>query len=301
MPVPNDDDTLDETVLDRPTNLFVTDELDWQVTVAAKTHVGKVRQRNEDHYAVVRRTRQCEILLSNLQLRNQDLPAGHAYGLLVADGVGGAKFGDFASHLVLETTLQAANQVSSWLMKNQEFDEQEIDRRVGAFVQRIRDEFDLHAELDPEKQEMGTTLTTAYLLPPLGIISHVGDSRAYLYREPELKQITQDHTLAQKLQDAGSSPEEVSQFANVLVNSFDSVREDIEVDVSYVQIQDGDRLLLCTDGLSDMVEGDAIARILRTPDLQTACDELVDAALDNGGKDNVTVILAELGSSPRPA
>ena len=218
-------------------NFFAKDESGFNVEIVAATHVGKVRQRNEDHYAVIRRTRRCEVLLSNLQEDTLNLVDGHAYGLLVADGVGGAKHGDFASHLVLEATLHAADLASSWVMKFQDFNAQEMRQRVDAYVSRIQDEFHRHAKLDPDKSQMGTTLTGAYLLPPHAIISHVGDSRAYIRRRGKLKQVTSDHTLAQSLVDRGALPEDAKAFGNVLVNSIDAVRDHIEADVVYLELK----------------------------------------------------------------
>ena len=289
-----EDETKEQRGASFADNFFAKDESGFNVEIVAATHVGKVRQRNEDHYAVIRRTRRCEVLLSNLQEDTLNLVDGHAYGLLVADGVGGAKHGDFASHLVLEATLHAADLASSWVMKFQDFNAQEMRQRVDAYVSRIQDEFHRHAKLDPDKSQMGTTLTGAYLLPPHAIISHVGDSRAYIRRRGKLKQVTSDHTLAQSLVDRGALPEDAKAFGNVLVNSIDAVRDHIEADVVHLELKSRDRLLLCSDGLSDMVPEEQICSLLELEGLRECCDGLVNAALENGGRDNITVVLCEL-------
>ena len=179
-------------------------------------------------------------------------------------------------------------------MKFQDFNAQEMRQRVDAYVSRIQDEFHRHARLDPDKSQMGTTLTGAYLLPPHAIISHVGDSRAYIRRRGKLKQVTSDHTLAQSLVDRGALPEDAKAFGNVLVNSIDAVRDHIEADVVHLELKSRDRLLLCSDGLSDMVPEEQICSLLEVEGLRECCDGLVNAALENGGRDNITVVLCEL-------
>ena len=289
-----EDETKEQRGVSYADNFFADDESGFTVEIVAATHVGRVRKRNEDHFAVIRRTRRCELLLSNLQEDAVNLVDGHAYGLLVADGVGGARHGDFASHLVLEATLHAADLASSWVMKFKDFDAHEIRQRVDAYVSRIQDEFHRHAKLDPDKSQMGTTLTGAYLLPPHAIISHIGDSRAYIRRQGKLKQVTRDHTLAQSLIDRGADLTDAKAFGNVLVNSIDAFRDHIEADVVHLEMEARDRLLLCSDGLSDMVSEEQISSLLEVECLKECCDGLVNAALENGGKDNITVVLCEL-------
>src|SRR5207302_1701640 len=126
---------------------------------------------------------------------------------------------------------------------------------------------------------------------------HVGDSRAYLFRRGGLHQLTRDHTLAQALADAGRiTPAEVAthRLRHVLVRSLGAGRGDLEVDIQHLQIADGDRLLLCTDGLTDMAPDDLIGEVLRaTESPEEASRALVELALERGGKDNVTVVLAQ--------
>ncbi len=275
-------------------DFFAADEPSLNVEMVAATHPGKVRERNEDHYAVIRRTRSCEMLLTNLPADDVAFVDDRAYGILVADGVGGAKFGDFASQLVLETIFQSASLATNWLMKFKSLDAQEVQQRIDAYVSRIREAFREHTEVDPEKRVMGTTLTAAYLLPPHAIIAHIGDSRAYLARGGILTQITRDHTLAQAFIDAGANQEDVYKCRHILINSLDGIREEVVAEIMHVELVAGDRLLLCTDGLSDLVDAAQIASILSSNDLQTACNKLIESALDEGGKDNITVVLCDL-------
>lgn len=274
-------------------DFFAEERQTLRVEVAAATHVGKVRERNEDHYAVLRRTRGCEMLLTNLT-HDHEFIDDHAYVLMVADGIGGSRFGDLASELAIETLLQAARQATSWLMKFKDLDAQDCRARIGAYVDQIQDAFRQRGLADPEKSQMGTTLTGAYLVPPHAVISHIGDSRAYLFRDGKLTQITRDQTLSQAFVDAGVEKEKVQMFGNVLMNSLGGRRDEVEVEVLHIELEANDQLLICSDGLSDMVEEDSIASILAENKLQPACDRLVKSALDAGGKDNITVIVCNL-------
>ncbi len=273
---------------------FSVSHTSFDVQVAAATHTGKKRSRNEDHYAVIRRTRSCEMLSSNLPDENVAFVDDHAWGILVADGIGGACFGDVASQMAIETMLSAAGQATCWVMKYTDVDSQELQQRIAAYINRIQEMFQEQAKLDPGKQEMGTTLMAAYLIPPHAILVHIGDSRAYLLREGELIQLTRDQTLAQALQDAGATGAGSSRFGNVLINSLGGGRKKIEADVLHVDLQHRDRMLVCTDGLSDLVAAPDIAAALAGDDLQACCDRLVQLALDEGGRDNITVVVSEI-------
>lgn len=274
-------------------DFFADEQPALHVEIAAATHVGKVRERNEDHYAVLRRTRGCEMLLTNLA-QDHEFVDDQAYVLLVADGIGGSHFGDLASELAIETLLHAARLATSWVMKFKDLDAQDCRARIEAYVDQIQDAFRQHGLADPDKSQMGTTLTGAYLVPPHAIIAHIGDSRAYLFRDGILTQITRDQTLSQAFVDAGVEKEKVQMFGNVLMNSLGGRRDQVEVEVLHVELKANDQLLLCSDGLSDMVDEDSIAAILVQQKLQPACDSLVGLALDAGGKDNITVIASSL-------
>jgi protein phosphatase len=146
---------------------------------------------------------------------------------------------------------------------------------------------------NPPLAGMGTTWTSAHLLPPHVVIVHIGDSRAYLLHHGELTQITRDDTVAQAYLDAGVDPATANKFRHMLLNSFGGDTDAVTARIHLLQIEPGDKLLLCTDGLTDMVAGKEIAGILqRFASPQAACDKLVSAALDGGGHDNITVVLA---------
>ena len=150
---------------------------------------------------------------------------------------------------------------------------------------------------------MGTTLTAAYSMGIDLFIVHLGDSRVYLHRDGVLRQFTKDHTVAQAMADAGYiPPEEVRHHAkrNALTNFLGGHNGKVKADLRWLRLADGDRLLLCSDGLNEMVDDVSIARILARHDRpRVAAQALLDEALNRGGKDNVTVIVA-CYQVPRP-
>jgi protein phosphatase len=143
---------------------------------------------------------------------------------------------------------------------------------------------------------MGSTLTGARSLGRDLLIVHVGDSRAYLLRAGGLHRLTKDHTYAQMLVDCGKLEAcdiATSGLGHVLTNALGGSSEHVDVDVDLLRLEDRDRLLLCSDGLSDLVEDDTIAQTLTGAETSAAaCAQLVQLALDRGGRDNVTVIVA---------
>jgi|RhiMethySRZTD1v2_1073278.scaffolds.fasta_scaffold435384_1 serine/threonine protein phosphatase PrpC len=266
------------------------------VDVGAVTDVGRRRPNNEDHYLVVRFGRVMETLRTNLADGQVPIEFGEVgYGLVVADGMGGAAAGEVASSLAIITGLNLALNHPHWTVV---MTQQEIEENMARWRHRFR-QIDAilteRARKNPELKGMGTTLTIAFTLGPHLILYHVGDSRAYLFRRGRLHGLTRDHTYAQALADAGRiPPEEVPRhrLRHVLTRVLGKSGGDVEVDIEYLRLEDGDRLLLCTDGLTEMVTDDEIAEILgQTPLCDPACRALADRALAAGGVDNITVVL----------
>ena len=292
------DDTMESKYQD-PSNkntrqFFLRKNPHFRVNVAGDTHVGLRRARNEDHYAVMRRIRSSELVLSNLPQATSRFDSDEAFGLVVADGIGGARFGDIASQLALETVLEASELATSWLMKFRNFDAQQVEARTAAYIDRIQEKFKDYGFANPAAQEMGTTLTSAYLIPPHAIIMQIGDSRAYLFRDGQLKQLTRDQTLAQLLMDQGVEPDHAKKFGHVLLNSLGCSSEKVDSEILHLELKNQDRILLCSDGLTDMVPDSEIAETMAGPSLDEVCQRLIQLALEHGGRDNVTVVLAEI-------
>jgi len=266
-----------------------------QIEFGAATHAGNVRPNNEDHYAIVKRRRTTELILTNLAPGDLVLADDSDFAMVVADGMGGPKFGEFASRVALQRMFELAQQATSWVMKYTNTEIQQIRERVEAYIEEIQATLREHMEADPTLAGMGTTLTLAHLLPPHALLVQIGDSRAYLWHDRELSQVTRDETVAQAYIDSGMNPDSVKQFRNLLLNNLGGSKDNVVAQIHHLQIGPSDQLLLCTDGLNDMVTDEGIATILRqTSTPQAACNELVAAALDNGGKDNVTVVLASV-------
>ncbi len=268
-----------------------------KVEFGAGSHVGLVRDKNQDHFTIVRIARTLDVLTSNIpgfEIPEQVEEFAHA--MVVADGMGGMAGGERASILAIQTGIKLVLEAPKWAFR---LDEHEtrllIDRLRGYFTQvdatLVRET--LH---NPSLAGMGTTLTVAYSVGRHAFVVHAGDSRAYLMRDGSLRQLTRDHTLAQSLADAGKIPAASvggHSARHVLVNFAGGPRRGIEPEAVQVDLQDGDRLLLCTDGLTGMVPDHEIAEVLRaTDDPTTATHALITRALERGGRDNVTVLIA---------
>jgi protein phosphatase len=268
-----------------------------QVDLAGLTDPGRVRPNNEDHFFIARFDRSMRTLATNVP--EGDVPAQSsetAYGILVADGVGGAAAGEVASRTAIAELVGLALETPDWIMRLDEPFADEVLKRMERRFQKIHDVLVERTKLDPSLRGMGTTLTLACSLGADLITAHVGDSRAYLFRGGHLARLTHDQTLAQSLADAGAiRQEEVASHASrhVLTSAIATRGAFVQVELRHSKLADRDQILLCTDGLTEMVAEDAIVRALSDPGPSSdACRRLIDMALAAGGKDNVTVALA---------
>lgn len=272
------------------------------VDVAALTDRGHVRDTNEDSYIVFRIGRYIERVASNIP--EADLPsvrerAGHL--MIVADGMGGHEAGDVASRTALITLLQLMLRSPRWAVRlddasTREAEIRQLIERGRTYLTAIHQTLRLHASTDPALAGMGTTMTGAYVIDKDLFVMNVGDSKAYLLHGGTLKKITRDHTVAQDYVDLGViSPEEVSthRMQHVLTRAVGGPDEDVEGDFYHLTVTPGDRLLICSDGLTDMASEQEIAAILAEhPTSENACRGLIEFALSRGGKDNVTAVVA---------
>ncbi|MFC4598847.1 Stp1/IreP family PP2C-type Ser/Thr phosphatase [Cohnella hongkongensis] len=235
-----------------------------------RSHVGKVRQVNEDQAW-------CGVL------------PGAWTAAIVADGMGGHRAGDVASSLAVDSLVQS---LQAWEHSAAVADSvpklKEIIRQANKTV------FDT-AALNDQYHNMGTTVVMALLRGDAGLIGHIGDSRAYRLREGRLELLTEDHTLVNELAKSGQlSPQEAAHHPrkNVLTRALGTDRE-VEADVRLIDWRSGDVLLLCSDGLSGLVEPSDVLAALEQPEapLDQQAQQLIDLALDAGGDDNITVVL----------
>jgi serine/threonine protein phosphatase PrpC len=281
---------LDNSLLKPPSTLL-------RVEFGAVSDTGKVRSHNEDHFLVSRLSRKQEVLLTNVPENLFPEHSGdHAYSMIVADGMGGMAAGEVASQMAITTGLKLFQKSPKWGFKVNKREARELFERVNGYLQEIDLVLTERSESDRRLFGMGTTLTAAYSIGVDLFIIHLGDSRAYLYRNGGLVRLTKDHTVAQAMADAGYiAPEEVRYHnkRNVLTNFLGGHHGKVTADVRWLRLKDGDRLLLCSDGLSDMVDDVSIAKLMGAHDQpRDAAQSLLDEALDRGGRDNVTVIVA---------
>ena len=292
-----------ELKFDAPQTRFVTDRgALMAIDVAAATHAGHVRTNNEDHYLVIRFGRSLEFLQTNINpefLRSNYSLTG--YGLLVADGLGGMAGGEIASRTALTKIVNLVIDTPDWILGFE--DPAKLDMVMARMTERflkVDETLKSEADHDASLIGMGTTLTTAATLNNDMMIAHIGDSRAYLFRNHKLTQLTRDHTVAQELIDAGieRSDPATQSMRHVLTAALGSLGSRIQPQVQRIRLQDNDQVLLCTDGLTEMVDDKTIASLLRnTSTAAKACEDLTTVALAAGGSDNITVVLARFGST----
>jgi protein phosphatase len=244
---------------------------------AGKTDVGMKRKHNEDNF---------------LLLPEQDL-------FVVADGMGGHNAGEVASAMAVETIASffhesAGDPEYTWPVKSDPSQTETVNRLVAAVKLANLRIYESQAA-DIQKKGMGTTVVAIVRDDQRVITAHAGDSRAYMLRNGELSQVTEDHSLLNNYKKiAKLTEEEISNFPhkNVIVRAL-GMKADVEVDTNEVRLAPGDSFLLCSDGLSGEVPDPDICRIVNEAgdDLDAAVDRLIKTACENGGKDNVTVIL----------
>ena len=267
------------------------------VDLAAGSHSGNLRNNNQDHYLAVRMERSLETILSNLPLGLISRKATEtAYGMVVADGISGMPAGELASSMALSILVDLVIKTPDWVMRMNQRKASIVKRRLTERFRHVDITLREHGARDAKLAGMGTTMTVACSLSSDLFIAHIGDSRAYLLRADKLHQLTRDHTLAQAMIEAGvgdAEDETVRGMRRVLTAALGSTSEPCHPEVQRMRLRDGDQLLLCTDGLTESVDSEAITAVLSSSDsAEEACSELIAAALSAGGRDNVTVILA---------
>jgi protein phosphatase len=274
------------------------------VDIAAATHEGFVREINEDHYLVIRFHRTLENVFTNIpeQLLEKSFDIV-GYCALVADGVGGHAGGEVASRLALTNLIDLVVATPDWIMSlRRSHDAQRVLNRMTERFLEVDEKLRTHARRHAELQGMGTTLTIAGLLGDELIIGHIGDSRAYLFRDGRLMQLTSDHTLAQRLIDAGvAKPNDAvaRSMRHVLTAALGSLGEEVPPEVHRRKVVAGDQLLLCTDGLTDCVSDAEISSVFsESQSARWTCQQLMDLALSAGGVDNITAVVTRLIPSP---
>lgn len=269
-----------------------------KVEIAGATHRGHVRSNNEDHFLAVRFQRSLTTFCTDLEEHHREQNFEEiGYGLMVADGVGGMAAGDVASRFALGKLVDLVAGTPHWIMRfNQREDEINVRQQITQRFRQVDEALREEAKQDSSLMGMGTTLTVAISLGATLLIGHVGGSRAYVMRGQTLYQITDDHTLAQALVDAGiTTPDDAAKepLRHVLTAALGASARPVEPQVRSFRLSHNDQILLCTSGLTEMVAAETIAAVLReSSSVQSACNSLIDLALSAGSADNITVVLA---------
>lgn len=238
--------------------------------IAFKTDIGKAREENQDYVGVFKN-------LDKLTFA------------IVADGIGGHQGGDVASSMAVshigrhfeETSFDTPLMAVQWLSSEVRDENAQIIAKAEQFT-------DLHG--------MGTTLVAAIIFDDQMIVANIGDSRGYLNRDGKLSQLTEDHSLVNELVKRGAITEDEARThpqKNIITRTL-GISDDADIDVNLYKFKDKDRLLLCTDGLSNMVENDQMLSVLES-DTSTdqKCEQLINDANQAGGPDNITVLIVE--------
>jgi protein phosphatase len=235
------------------------------------THQGKVRQHNEDSGGVIIN------------------PEGHRL-TIVADGMGGHLAGEVASGMTLmelkkewekETRIHTADQAEKWLKEH---------------ILKVNEILWNHARNNSECDGMGTTIVAAVTTEHFATVANIGDSRCYLLNESGFKQVTEDHSLVNELVRFGQISKEDAEHhprKNVLLRAL-GTEEKVEVDIKTIMFEEGDSLLLCSDGLSNKVSEEEMKQILENDDkLEQKAKKLISLANDYGGEDNISLAIVE--------
>ena len=241
--------------------------------VGAATDVGLKRSQNEDRFAIW----------------NAEGAQAATRGVLlvVADGMGGAQAGEVASQLAIECVLKTYREGANSILDD-------LEHAVETANHVIHE----HSLAHPELHGMGTTCTAVVVRGNEAYFAHVGDSRAYRVRQGEIEQLTADHSLvAQLVEHRHLTPEQakVDPRRNVVTRSV-GVGSEVDVDAAAVNdpLQQGDTLVICSDGLHTLVDDREIAQLAAGADVRVACDQLIALANERGGHDNITVVIGRL-------
>jgi PPM family protein phosphatase len=260
------------------------------------TDPGRVRPSNEDQFLVADLSRMLRVRQTSLPqvVTQQGRSRGHI--LLVADGMGGHNAGEVASALSVEVVEGYVVELLRRFSNLQTTDERGVIQDLREAVQQADARLIEEAREHRELKGMGTTLTMAFVSGRRLFVLHAGDSRCYLFRAGQLEQLTEDHTLVAALVSHGViRPEEARRHPHrhVVTNVLGGDEAGVRVDVQRASLEAGDRLLLCSDGLTDMLDDQRIAAILaKEPEPESACRSLVAEANEAGGKDNITAVVA---------
>jgi protein phosphatase len=268
------------------------------------TDRGQVRGSNEDQFLIATLVKALQVERTSLPQPQVQQSSSRGYLFVVADGMGGHAGGEKASALAIDSVESFVLETFKWFAqcKGREQDQvlSDFQSALGHANARVLAE----AARQPELHGMGTTLTLAYALNDELFVAHVGDSRCYLSRHGLLYRLTRDHTLVEELVCRGVLPPAEAarhRWRHVVTNAVGGDSAEVKVEVHKVRLEGGDRVLLCSDGLTEMVPEQEISHVLQAEaEPEQACRRLVARANEVGGKDNITVVVAHFRAANQP-
>ena len=256
--------------------------IDVQVSVFARTDVGMHRSGNEDSFLVA------DLTAGKIGL-GPDVST-HQLGergslMIVSDGMGGAAAGEIASEMAVTTMRESLSEMTA---------STEISDQLKAAAEIANERIWNRSQDNPELSGMGATLTAVLVQGTTAYIAQVGDSRAYLIRREQIKQLTKDQSLAQMLVDSGAiKPDQMDSVPQNVIMQAMGTQPAVKVAMGAVELFRNDCLVICSDGLSNKIPPNELREMIQDmDDLTDACRLLIDKANERGGEDNITVIIA---------
>ena len=269
------------------------------------THCGKVRATNEDQFLIAELSKAMRVWQTSLPEPKLQVGEERAHLFLVADGMGGHQAGERASAIAVAAIEQFTLNTFKWFF---DADRTGAERVLAQFQSAVRqaDARILEEATDhPALSGMGTTVTMAFHLGVQLCVVHVGDSRAYMHRDGELHQLTDDHTLMADMVRSGALRQDQvagHRLRHVITNVVGGQELGVTVEARAFEVQSGDRLLLCSDGLTEMVTNQAIAATLDAEPLpEVAARKLLAQANEAGGRDNITLLIVRFEAADSDA
>jgi PPM family protein phosphatase len=265
------------------------------------TDPGRVRSSNQDHFVIVELVRTMSVLQTSMPQAKSQYSRHRGHLFLVADGMGGHQAGEVASALSVVSIEGFLLNTLKRFFNLKASEEQNVMKEFQSALLQADAKIFEEAAQHPELIGMGTTLTMAFAVNWRLYVAHAGDSRCYLFSKGELHQLTLDHTIVAEMVRLGDlSPQAASRhpYRHVITNVLGGRDPGVQVELHKVDLGPDDVLLLCSDGLTEMICDDRIAAILqKEPEPQKVCEQLVAEANEKGGKDNITVIVGRFEAS----
>ncbi len=276
-----------------------------ELTVEAfgATDRGQLRESNEDQFVIAELAKLMRVEQTSLPEPAEQAAHTRGHLFLVADGMGGYAGGEEASRIAVRTVEECLLDSLKWFLRTRGEEGDEVIERLQAALGEADARIISEATRRPHLHGMGTTLTLAFFLGRELFVVHAGDSRAYLCRNARLYRLTRDHTLLAEMTRAGKllpGQEHSERLRHTVTNVVGGPRAGVKADVVRAPVDAGDRLLLCTDGLTDTMSDEEIARVLTEwPGPEEACRRLIDQANARGGPDNITTVVVAFRTASR--